>query len=227
MSKRTFIGVMVVALVVVLAAGGVLASNMGFKLNYTLTKAAGGVSKSGNITLGMPDNLQSGMTVAADLFNDIGGKTAIGAAGLQQFLKITDTYQSYNGRATTGPNFTLNKGEGYLVQMANDVSYIIVGSHDPSFAHPLKKAAGGVSKSGNEFFSMPYNFTGTLAADLFNDVGGKTAIGAAGVQQFLKVSDTYQSYNGRATTGPNFTLVPGEAYLIQMANDVNYIPSHY
>ena len=227
MSKRTFIGVMVVALVVVLAAGGVLASNMGFKLNYTLNKAAVGVSNSGNNTLGLPDNMQSGMVVASDLFNDIGGKTAIAAGGLQKLLKVSDTYQAYNGRATTGPNFTLDKGDGYFVQMANDVNYIIVGSHDPSFAHPLKKAAVGVSNSGNNFFSMPYNFTGTVAADLFNDIGGKTQIAAGGVQKLIKATDAFQAYNGRATTGPNFTLVPGEAYLIQMANDVNYIPSHY
>jgi len=229
MSKRTFIGVMTVALVVVLGAGAVLASNMGFKLNYKLSKAGAGppVSNSGNNTLGLPDFRQSGMNVAADLFNDIGGKTAIGLGGVQKLLKSNDTYQAYNGRATTGPNFTLDEGDGYFVAMANDVNYIIVGSHHPTFQHPLKKAAAGVSNSGSNFFSMPYNFTGTLAADLFNDIGGKTQIGLSGIQQLVRSNDAFQAYNGRATTGPNFSLVPGEAYLIQMANDVNYVPAHY
>ena len=60
MTKRTYIGVLTVALAVVLAAGGLLASNMGFKLNYPLVQTAAGVSASGTSTIALPDNRQAG-----------------------------------------------------------------------------------------------------------------------------------------------------------------------
>jgi hypothetical protein len=219
MTKRTYIGVLTVALAVVLAAGGLLASNMGFKLNYPLT-AAGAGSISGTNTLALPDNRQAGINAASTLMNDI---TLASTTNVQKFLEATDGLQVYTGRKGSGPDFALAAGEGYLVKMAATVNYIVVGSHDPAFANPLN-AAGGGSASGTNLFSYPYHSTATTASALQNDIG---LANVTNVQKFLKATDGLQVYTGRKGSGPDFALAPGEAYFIKMAATVNYSPSHY
>lgn len=221
MSKRVFVGVIVVALAVVLTAGGLLASNMGFKLNYTLNKAAAGVSKSGKNTLALPDNRQTGMTTAKNLMDDI-GLTSV--ANVQRFLKVTDSFATYTGRIGSGANFNLNAGEGYFVKMNSDVNYIVVGSDDPALATTLDKAAVGVSKSGKNFFAYNYHQTAATAKALMDDIG---LTSTANVQRFLKTTDSFATYTGRIGSGANFNLTPGEAYFIKMNTTVNYTPSHY
>jgi hypothetical protein len=107
--------------------------------------------------------------------------------------------------------------------MATTVNYIVVGSHDPSFANPLN-AAGGGSASGTNLFSYPYHATATTASALQADIG---LANVTNVQKFLKATDGLQVYTGRKGSGPDFTLAPGEAYFIKMATTVNYLPSHY
>jgi hypothetical protein len=220
MTKRTYIGVLTVALAVVLAAGGLLASNMGFKLNYPLAATQVGVSNSGTNTIALPDNRQAGVNAASTLQTDIG---LASVTNVQKFLEASDGLQVYTGRKGSGPDFALAAGEGYFVKMAASVNYIIVGSHDPSFANPLN-ATGGGSNSGTNFFSYPYHSTATTASALQNDVG---LASVTNVQKFLEASDGLQVYTGRKGSGPDFALVPGEAYFLKMAATVNYIPSHY
>jgi hypothetical protein len=222
---------MVVALAVVLTASGLLASNMGFKLNYTLKKADGGVnSLTGTNTIALPFNQQAGMNLASDLFNDIGGKAQV--TNVQKFVKLTDGFEIYTGRNLANTNFAITPSEGYFVRMVNDINYIVVGSDNPTYTVALKKAAGGVSLTGTNLFAMPYHFSGpaggaggTIASDLFNDIGGKAQV--TNVQKFVKSTDGFQIYTGRNLANTNFTLVPGEAYFIRMVNDINYTPSHY
>lgn len=86
MSKRRFVGVMLAALAVVLA-GAALASNMGFKLNYTLIAAGNPVpvpentvnpnSQDGTNELALPDFRQTGLGTAKQLLTDVG--TAAGS----------------------------------------------------------------------------------------------------------------------------------------------------
>jgi hypothetical protein len=219
MTKRTYIGVLTVALAVVLAAGGLLASNMGFKLNYPLT-APGAGSLTGTNTLALPDNRQAGVNAASTLMNDI---TLLNTTNVQKFLEASDGLQVYTGRKGSGPDFALATGEGYLVKMTTTVNYIVVGSHDPAFANALN-APGAGSASGTNLFSYPYHSTATTASALQNDVG---LANVTNVQKFLKATDGLQVYTGRKGSGPDFALVPGEAYFIKMNTTVNYIPSHY
>ena len=121
MTKRTYIGVLTVALAVVLAAGGLLASNMGFKLNYPLQALQAGVSLSGTNTLALPDNRQAGVNAASSLMNDIG---LANVTNVQKFLKTTDGLQVYTGRKGAGPDFALVPGEAYFVKMATTVNYV-------------------------------------------------------------------------------------------------------
>jgi len=220
MTKRTYIGVLTVALAVVLAAGGLLASNMGFKLNYPLQALQAGVSLSGTNTLALPDNRQAGVNAASSLMNDIG---LANVTNVQKFLESNDGLQVYTGRKGAGPDFPLATGEGYFVKMSTTVNYIVVGSHDPSFANPLN-ALGGGSNSGTNFFSYPYHSTATTASALMNDIG---LANVTNVQKFLKTTDGLQVYTGRKGAGPDFALIPGEAYFVKMSTTVNYVPSHY
>lgn len=219
MTKRTYIGVLTVALAVVLAAGTLLASNMGFKLNYPLT-ATGAGSVSGTNTLALPDNRQAGINAASTLMNDIG---LVNVNNVQRFLEATDGLQVYTGRKGSGPDFALATGEGYFVRMNTTVNYIVVGSHDPAFANPLNSTGAG-SVSGTNFFSYPYHATATSASALINDIG---LANVNNVQKFLKATDGLQVYTGRKGSGPDFALAPGEAYFIRMNTTVNYNPSHY
>jgi len=120
MSKRTFVGVMVVALAVVIMAGGLLASNMGFKLNYTLQATLAGTSKSGQNLLALPDLRQTGVNTAKNLMDDI---VLANVTNIQKYLKATDTLQTYTGRKGAGADFSLVPGEAYLIKMNTTVNY--------------------------------------------------------------------------------------------------------
>lgn len=222
MTKRTFVGGAITALAVALTVGSlVTASNMGFKLNYSLSQAAAGTSKTGTNVLALPDNRQSGLNDAKNLMDDIGFAQV---QNVQRFLKATDTLQVYTGRKGGGTAFPLVAGEGVYVKMNTTVNYIAVGSDDPAVAYSLNATAAGTSKTGTNFFAYNYHQTAGDAKQLMDDVGFAQV---QNVQRFLKATDTLQVYTGRKGGGTAFALVPGEAYYIKMNTTVNYSPSHY
>jgi len=219
MTKKTFFGAMAVVTAVALTGSALVASNMGFKLNYTLSQAGVG-SLSGTNSLALPDNRQTGMVDAKNLMDDIGFAAT---TNVQKFLKATDTLQSYTGRKLGGTAFALAAGEGVYVKMATTTNYIVVGSDDPAIAYVLAQAGVG-SLSGTNFFAYNYHQTAADAKALMDDIGFANV---TNVQKFLKATDTLQSYTGRKLGGTAFALTPGEAYYIKMATTVNYTPSHY
>ena len=121
MTKRTFIAGLVIAAVI--AGGGVLlASNMGFKLNYALqnsTDAGGGV---GDTWMSLPYNPQVGLTTGKTLIDDIGSAQV---AFVQRYIKTGNSRETYTGRAGS-PNidWTNAPGEGYIVRMNTTVNYV-------------------------------------------------------------------------------------------------------
>jgi len=216
MTKRTIVLALIVAVV---AAGGIFASNMGFKLNYQLL-APGAGSNSGTSTIALPYNAQSGIVNASDLQNDIGFAAV---ANVQLFDEATDGLTSFTGRKGGGPDFPLVAGDANFIKMISAVDYIVVGSHDPSLSVSLE-AAGAGSNSGTNFFSYPYHSTSGLASELQNDIGFAAV---ANVQNFDPATDSLTSYTGRKGGGPDFSLNPGTGYFIKMISDVLYVPSHY
>jgi hypothetical protein len=225
MRKGTFVGVMVVALAMILTAGGLLASNVGFKLNYQLKATGqplpeGGTSKSGLNTIGLPFNPQVGMTNASGLRNDIG---AANVQQVQRFVESSDGYQVYTG-SKGETDWALLAGEGYFVKMGANVDYIIVGSHNPSFQVHLNNTGSEGSKSGLNLYSYPYHSTAPNASSLRNEIG---AANVQQVQKFVRSSDGFQVYTG-SKGETDFLLTPGEAYFIKMGTAVlTYVPSHY
>ena len=221
MTKKTFFGAMAVVTAVALTGSALVASNMGFKLNSTLSQSGAG-SNSGTNSLALPDNRQTGLASSKNLMDDIGFAQT---TNVQKFLKATDLLQVYTGRkASPGADFSLAAGEGYFVKMATTVNYIVVGSDDPTIAYALNQSGVG-SNSGTNFYAYNYHQTAANSKALMDDIGFANV---TNVQKFLKATDLLQVYTGRkASPGADFLLVPGEAYFVKMATTVNYTPSHY
>jgi hypothetical protein len=233
MTKKNTYVVIAVALCAILAAGGILASNMGFKLNYPLNKTGTAGSKSGTNTLALPYFRQTGLNDSFQIIQDIegGGPPFSKVISISKFLENTDALAAYTGRmGSPAVIFNLVAGEGYRVQMSGDVNYIIVGSHDPSLSVNLD-APGGASKSGTNDFAPPYNITAATSFDLIKDIEAVAAppfSKVISVSKFLTGTDALQAYTGRmGSPGANFNLVPGESYRVQMSATVPYIASHY
>jgi hypothetical protein len=231
MSKKNVFVAAALAICVLATAGTLLASNMGFKLNYALTGplAAGGAG-TGKQLLALPYFRQTGVDNQLQLILDIGGGTVAAVNNVTRYNKASDTITSYTGRMgapATAP--ALAAGEGYLVQMNSNVNYIIVGAHDPSLQIQLTGplAAGGLG-TGKQFVALPYNGTAANMFTLIQDIGGGVVTPVNNVTRYNKASDTLTSYTGRmGAPAAAPALVPGEAYLIQMNSNVPYIASHY
>jgi hypothetical protein len=117
-----------------------------------------------------------------------------------------------------------------LIQVRQDVNYIIVGSHDPGRVVNLDSQGTNGSATGQTQFSFPYHGTATNASDLRNEVNAASASGTAVIRisRFIKSTDALVSYaGGVADIANNFPTAPGESYLIQVNEDVAYVPSHY
>ena len=221
MTKKTFFGAMAVVTAVALTGSALVASNMGFKLNYTLSQSGAGVSNSGQSTIALPDNRQTGLNDAKNLLDDVGFANT---TSVSKFLKATDTYQTYSGRKGGGTAFPLAAGEAYVIKMTTSVNYIIVGSDDPTLAYTLSQSGAGVSNSGQTLYAYNYHQTAADAKALLDDIGFANT---TSVSKFLKATDTYQTYSGRKGGGTAFALTPGEGYVVKMTTTVNYTPSHY
>jgi hypothetical protein len=219
MTKKTFLGAMAVVTAVALTGGALVASNMGFKLNYTLGQAGAG-TLDGTNTLGLPDNRQTGLADAKNLMDDIGFAQTL---NVSKFLKASNGFQSYTGRKNGGLAFSLAAGEGYYVKMLTTVNYVVVGSDDPALTYPLNQAGAG-TLDGTSFYAYNYHQTAADAKALMDDIGFAQTLN---VSKFLKASNGFQSYTGRKNGGLAFALVPGEAYYVKMLTTVNYAPSHY
>jgi len=244
MSKRRIIGATVVGLATVALAGGLIASNMGFKVNKTLIVGGQPVSGVGEVspftslngtnTVGLPFNRQVGMVNASQLKTDIGAN----CQQVSKFLRSNNAAFFYSAaRAGTGSiDFPLEEGIGYRTRVTGaNVSYIIVGSDDPSYAVSLIVAgqpAPGVGEVGNSLngtneIAYKYHATSATASALKTEIGSQ----CVSIAKLLASNNANFSYTGaRAGTGSvDFPLIPGETYQVRVtgATNVSYVASHY
>jgi hypothetical protein len=233
MSKKNVFVAAALAVCVLATAGGLLASNMGFKLNYQLTGPASvGGAGTGKQLFSLPYFRQTGIDNAANLLFDIGTGSSGPVSNITKYNNVNDTLIVYNGRMSSSPAvpFTLAGGEGYLVTMNGNVNYIVVGAHDPSLSVALTGPASvGGAGTGKQLFAPPYNITSANAAQMLFDIGGGSSGPVSNITKYNKVNDTLIVYNGRMSSSPAvpFVLAPGEAYLVTMNGNVPYIASHY
>ena len=226
MRNRVFL-VAAVGLAAVLVAGGLFASNMGFKLNFLLEGPV--TTATGTTVMSLPYNPQTNITDADLLLQDINavaGSSAVGS--VSKWDRSSDGLISYTG--FSGTNFSIVPEEGYFVTVNTNVNYIVVASHNPglgvTFYGPGSTTPDGTSATGTNSFSYPYHSTLTLAGEMINEINAVGGGAVASVSQWDKTSDGLISYTG--FSGTNFGLVPGEGYLVTVAGDVTgYLPSHY
>jgi hypothetical protein len=224
-NRKTILAALsVVGVAVLVLAGGLMASNMGFKLNLPLVAAAGGVSASGTNYIGVPYNQQVGLVTAKDLFLDIqkGGSVQF----LNQHSKLTDGFEVYTfGGGTLPPDgWNLQAGEAYIAKVGTDQNYIIVGSHNPGLTISLVGAGAG-SASGTNYYVHPYHGVAATARDLFLEIGGDIQF----LNQHSKLTDGFEVYTfGGGTLPPNgWNLQAGEGYIVKIGSDKDFVPQHY
>jgi len=163
---------LVVLSVLALAAGLAIASNLAFKLPYTVTGPAGvGGQGTGKNLVSLPYRPKPSVTNAYELMLDIGGGSVTPVTSIMRYNTESDTLVTYTGRMGAGTPFSITPGEAYLVHMAQNVDYRIVGAHDGSIGVRLGKAGDG-SQSGKHWLAVPYNTTVHNAYELMLDIGG-------------------------------------------------------
>lgn len=221
--KGILAAVAVAGVAVLVLAGGLMASNMGFKLNLPLV-ATGGSSASGTNYIGLPYNQQVGMVTARDLFEDIAAGGAVQT--ISQHRPIDDAFEIYTfGGGTIPPNgWNLVPGQAYIVKVGVDQNYIIVGSHNPGLTISLLGTGAG-SNSGTNYYTHPYHGVAANARELFLEVGGSVQT----LSQHRKVDDAFEIYTyGGGTIPPNgWNLKPGEGYIVKVGSDQDIVPAHY
>ena len=201
----------------VLITGGLLASNMGFKLNKQLQKLGGA---SGTQVIAVPFNQQTSLTDAETLLNDISLCPSSNVLSVARYVRSLDGLSSYS--CLGGENFTIAKGDAYYVKVATDQPYIVVGSHDPSFSVSLLKPAGA---SGTNPYAAPFHSVASTAEELLNEISLCPGSQVLSVARYVKSLDGLSSYS--CLGGENFSLAPGEGYLIKVSTDVSFVPAHY
>ena len=224
MKKKAVFG-LVATLTLLLVAGGLYASNMGFKLNYVLDGQGTASSANGTNTIALPFNQQTDLLDAFDLLNDIGGVATV--ASVAQFDRTTNGFAGYT--RTSGAAVPRAAGEAYQVRLqpgVASVNYIIVGSHDPGLVINFDGQGTNLSANGTNFYGYPYHSTSTGADDLIAELGGTTVI--ASVAQFDRTSNGFAGYTG--TSGTAFPLEPGKGYQVRLQTGVasrTFVPSHF
>jgi hypothetical protein len=224
MKKKAVFG-LVATLTLLLAAGGLYASNMGFKLNYVLEGQGTNGSLTGTNTIALPFNQQTDLFDANDLLLDIGGTATV--ASIAAFDRTSDGFTAYTG--TSGTPFSLVAGEAYLVRLQTgvpSVNYIIVGSHAPGQSIVFDGQGTRGSATGTNFYGYPYHSMSTLADELITELGGTTVI--TSVSQFDRTSNGFAAYTG--TSGTAFALQPGKGYLVKLkpsTPEKSFVPLHF
>lgn len=202
--------------VIILFAGGLLASNMGFKIVYPLKAQAAGVSISGFNTLGLPYVRREGIDTARTLLINIG---ITNVAEIDRYNRAANQYDVYS--LANPVDYPLVASEGYFVKMAQDLDYHIVGSHDPGAVIHLI-GQGESSVSGQNLIALPYHATAGTARELLMELG---YLNVAEIDRYNRAANQYDIYS--LANPVDYPLVAGEAYFVKAIHDFDFVPSHY
>jgi hypothetical protein len=221
----------------VMVAGPALASNTGFKLNFTLRK--GTATTSGNNfvsvptfwfptgTVGVPGN---SLDACVDL-NEGDRFNTPKVTQIIRHLRDSGVFKTQNCSASplVPPIFNIIPGEAYSVKATVDGTVInIVGSNDDDYSKPPKCSGAGckfftlrkqgpTTLAGNNFVSVPYHVKANNSLDLCVDTNEGDRFNAVKVIQVIRfdtVADAFktQSCKAPAAIPAIFNVVPGEGY---------------
>lgn len=207
---RTVWGLVAAALgVTLLLVGVATASNMGFKFVPQIPGTAG--HNAYNLSLPWNNNY----TDAVSLYGDLG-------SGIQSVAKFesNSTLSSWLGPGSFTTNFTVKKGESYIVYgSGSGQTPVIVGSHDPSFTFTFAKGATNAA--------APYHQTYTKASDLFNAINSTCGTKLTSVARFENNS-TLSSWLGPGSFTTDFGLTLGQGVLVYTNSDcTGFVWAHY
>jgi hypothetical protein len=205
---------MALALAAVLVTGGLMASNMGFKVSYTLNGVGAGGAASNENHFALPFYPHLGLTNAQSLKGDIDA-TPCSTTAVQRFDPTLNARQSWFGAKIGGTNFNIIPCESYFVQMsaAATCDYLIVGTHNPDQDCVFNGATVAGYLVGENTYSLPFHTTASNAGDLLIEISD-----ANFVQRFNPSTNARESWFGAKIGGTNFAVVPGEGYFVQMAS---------
>jgi hypothetical protein len=195
-----------------LVGSAVLASNFGFKLVYDLTHTGG--LPANDFSVGPAFN--SPFVNAQDIY-----QAAPGAAFVARLNASSNTFTIWFPIAgNAANNFSVAKGEGYLIRIPSGVSTSItlVGSHDPSFTYNFNIA-------GRDFLvAIPYHTTWQFAQDVFKAVPNASAI-----TKLNPATNTFTIWTPLpGNSANNFGIVIGEAYRVRVSSAPSVaVPEHF
>lgn len=199
------------ALAILVGANVVIASNMGFKLNKTLTKTSNTTNTN---WVSLPYEwipLATSETVCSE--------TAGTLSQVGKYNESTDTITAFSCGGQSTP-FDIVPGEAiFVTPVTNNVSWIIAGSHNDTMTVTLKKTAG---RTNTNWISVPYHSTALSSQDICNQVPAATEIG-----KYNESSDTFTTFVCGGFDTP-FNLVVGEGIYIKVTtNNTQWTPLHY
>jgi len=202
----------VVCALVLTVGGAAMASNMGFKFVPNL-------NQSGKIfTISLPIN--NNYTNAAAVLTDMQSSGCTPQKIERINPSVGGTSRTFwTGSGTAAQNFTISKGEGYLVQVTGScTSWVVVGSHDPTYSY-------SISQPGKVYMvSIPYHTTAQVANDLLTSIPNASKIERINPS----VGGTSRTFwTGSGTAAQNFPVTIGESYLVVVTAASTWTPAHY
>lgn len=188
-----------------------LPSNMGFMINYVMTKNY----VDTNIRwLSLP--YISPYKKASDIGNDIKNVTSV-----TRYVTASDTYESLVKIAPSlwvGNDFNIVTGESYAVIISADATAQMVGWFTP-YTIQMPYFSG---KTNTNWLSVPYNATYTKASEM-----APTIPNATKVSRFNPATQDYEELNNVSSvwSGTDFNIIPGEGYRINISAGSSWTPS--
>lgn len=223
----------------VLVASAAMASNTGFKLNYTLAQPP---STSANNWISVPyfyfpdGNVSNTAQTSVDFCNDLNEGVAGSKVSLIfRFNTAADSVDQQDCNDPV-PTFNLKKGEGYsLIPASNNIVVNIVGSHDDTFAKlktptPVKYTLSlPAGTSSNNWFSVPYHIKANDSVELCKDLNDQNPANpnVALIFRFNTAADSVDQQDCNDPV-PTWTLKTGEGVsLVPTANNAGVTTEVY
>ncbi len=232
-SSRLTVAVLAAAAVILIAGGVATASNMGFKLNKALIFQGVAGSQVGKNWTSLPFNSPY-PNVAA-----LCSQTGLAAPPSPLPARVTilndsgpliGTFSSALCGSSGASSILLLPGRGAQIQQpagtGNLTSIIIVGSHNPTLALTVLKAASG--QQGNFWFSIPYHTTATTVRDLCIQAGLSSVGLPATVTRLNATTGLFSAPLCGSPAAGTTSLVLGEFVQIRdPGGPKTFIPAHF
>ena len=207
-----------------------IASNMGFKLVYTLQTNA----ESNNANwIALPYLYQTN-PVSVTICDDIGGwysgDCPAGTATQVSYFNTANDATITHGCTSNKANFNILPGRGYAVYVSNSCVWKIVGAHDDSY-NSVKGISfyTNIDNNNINWISLPYHSTSANATQICIELNAACSNTITQVSYFDTANDVTSTHSCSGNKNA-FNLLPGRALAIAVnsAPPANcWHPSHY